>query len=98
MGIGSRDSDFRVMQQLVDLVKHFGAEGTFVHAGVNSVSISTTLSSIATSITTTRNDLLSERNENVVKTEKAYTMKKRSDKTWDVQQETNCVQDISMTL
>jgi hypothetical protein len=48
MGIGSRDTDFRVMQQLADLVKHFGAEGTFVHAGLNPVSISTTFSSIAT--------------------------------------------------
>jgi hypothetical protein len=43
-------------------------------------------------MTTTRNDLLSKRNENVVKTEKAYTMKKKSDRTWQVRRETNCIQ------
>lgn len=91
MGIGSSGSDFTEMQNLTNIVRSCDAEGTFVHAGLNPASISTTLSSMATTLTTTRNDLLSKRDHNTPKTEKAYTMRKKSDEKLQVRRETSNV-------
>lgn len=77
MGIGSSGSDFEQMELLANIVEYHGAEGTFVHAGLNPASISTSLCSMATSLTTTRIDLLSKKDEKATKMEKVYTMKKK---------------------
>lgn len=86
MGIGAAGSDFTEMKELTDLVTSYGANGTFVHAGLNPTCISTTFSSIATSMTTTRNDLLSKVDKKATKTEKLYTMKKKSRERGQVQE------------
>eukprot|EP00804_Cyclotella_cryptica_P009618 CCRYP_006297-RA/>CCRYP_006297-RA protein AED:0.02 eAED:0.02 QI:639/1/1/1/1/1/3/1106/413 len=57
MGIGSSGSDFEQMELLAKVTELHGGEGTFVHAGLNPASISSCLSLMATSMTTTRNDL-----------------------------------------
>ena len=88
MGIGSSGSDFIEMEQLANNVTQNGRDntaGTFIHAGLNPASISTCLSSVATSMTTTRNDLLSAAERNTPKTEKIYTMRNKNDKKCQVQ-------------
>eukprot|EP00956_Cyclotella_meneghiniana_P023862 scaffold47138_cov38-Cyclotella_meneghiniana.AAC.2 len=87
MGIGSFGSDFTEIQNLTNVVQSCEAEETVVHAGLNPASISTTPTSMATTMTTTRNDLLSNRDHNTPKTEKAYTMRKKSDEKLPVQRE-----------
>ena len=91
MGIGASDSDFSEMKLLVDIAKLSGAEGSFVHAGLNPACISTTFTSMATSITTTRNDLLSKRDQKGPKTEKSYTMREKKDGKMQVRRELNGV-------
>ena len=76
MGIGASGSDFEQLRLLVETAEDNGAEGQFTHAGLNPTSLSTTLSSVAMAMTTTRNDLLSK-NDRVKKTEKSYTMRKK---------------------
>ncbi|KAL7539511.1 hypothetical protein ACHAXR_009359, partial [Thalassiosira sp. AJA248-18] len=71
MGIGASGSDFEQLELLVDTAEECGAEGTFNHAGLNPASLSTSLSSMAMSMTTTRNDLLSTKDgKHAKKTEK----------------------------
>lgn len=77
MGIGASGSDFDELKLLVNIAEANGSEGQFNHAGLNPASLSTSLSSVATSMTTTRNDLLSTR-EKAPKTEKSYTMRKKN--------------------
>ncbi|KAL7544470.1 hypothetical protein ACHAWF_007852 [Thalassiosira exigua] len=79
MGIGASGSDFQQLELLVKTAEEWGAEGQFIHAGLNPASLSTSLSSMATSMTTTRNDLLSKKDGRREKTEKQYTMKKKSE-------------------
>lgn len=57
--------------------KEHGAEGQFNHAGLNPATLSTTFSNMATSMTTTRNDLCSMTGENLTKTEKNYSMRRK---------------------
>jgi hypothetical protein len=76
VGIGASGSDFLEMKALTDTVSCLGANGSFVHAGLNPISISSTLSSVATSMTTLRNDLLTN-TQSATKIEKVYTMKKK---------------------
>lgn len=77
MGIGASGSDFDQLELLVETAKQYGAEGHFNHAGLNPAALSTTLSSMATSMTTTRHDLLSTKDGKQAKTEKMYTMRQR---------------------
>jgi hypothetical protein len=77
MGIGASGSEFEQMESLANTAKCHGAEGSFVHAGLNPTSISTSLSTIATSMTATRNDLLSKKDSKITKKEKTYTMRKK---------------------
>jgi hypothetical protein len=82
MGIGSLSADFTAMQELADTITYHGAEGmegSFVHAGLNPTSLSTTFTSIATTMTTTRNDLLTKKEGKTPKTTKTYTMRRKSD-------------------
>ncbi len=75
MGIGAVGSDFEQLKVLVDAAKEHGAEGQFNHAGLNPTQLSTTFHSMATSMTTTRTELLSTKPKRA-KTEKRYTMRK----------------------
>jgi hypothetical protein len=77
MGVGLSVSDFEHLRVLVDTAKGHGAEGDYNHAGLNLATLSTTFSSIATSMTTTRNDLRSTTGERVSKTEKHYIMRQK---------------------
>ena len=92
MGIGACGSDFEQLQILVEKAKEQGAEGQFIHAGLNPANLSTTFSSIATSMTTTRNEL-SMTGEIVKKTEKNYLMrqKKQDDVHFATRKETKSV-------
>jgi hypothetical protein len=86
MGIGaSSGSDFEQLRSLVNTAKHFGAEGQFIHAGLDPASLSSSFNSVATSMTTTRNELCSERGIKEPKAEKTYTMRqKRSERVNEV--------------
>jgi hypothetical protein len=77
MGIGATGSDFEQLQMLVDVAKAHGAEGQFNHAGLNTATLSNNFSSIATSMTTIRNDLRSTTGQQVTKTEKSYSMRQK---------------------
>ena len=77
MGIGASGQDFEQLELLVNTAEENGAEGQFNHAGLNPAALSTSLSSIAISMTTTRNDLLSTKDGKETKTEKSYTMRKK---------------------
>lgn len=77
MGVGASGADFEQLQYLVERAIECGAEGQFNHAGLNPANLSTTFSSIATSMTTTRNDLCSMTGARMSKTEKRYIMKKK---------------------
>ena len=77
MGVGASGSDFEQLQLLVDTAIECGAEGQFNHAGLNPATLSATFSSIATSMTTTRNDVYSTTGAKVNKTEKRYVMKQK---------------------
>jgi len=80
MGIGSLGSDFYQLSLLVDTAEEYGAKGQFNHAGLNAASLSTAFSSVATSMTTTRNELSSAKDvkQQQPKTEKSYVMKQKS--------------------
>jgi hypothetical protein len=54
MGLGVA-SDFEQLKLLVNTAILYGAQGQFNYAGLNPASISSTLSSIATSMTTSWN-------------------------------------------
>lgn len=77
MGVGLGVFSFDHMQALVNKAKEYGAEADFNHAGLNLATLSSTFSSIATSMTTTRNDLRSTTGERVNKTEKRYMMRQK---------------------
>ncbi len=78
MGVGLSVYDFDHLRVLVNTAKEHGAEGDYNHAGLNLATLSTTFSSIATSMTTTRNDLRSTTGERVSKTEKHYIMRQKA--------------------
>ncbi len=78
MGIGASGSDFEQLQLLVDAAKEYGAGGQFNHAGLNPASLSTSFNSIATSMTTTRNELCSTKDVKQTKTERMYTMRQKN--------------------
>eukprot|EP00984_Skeletonema_dohrnii_P012994 scaffold5340_cov85-Skeletonema_dohrnii-CCMP3373.AAC.2 len=75
MGIGAMGSDFEQLKYLVDAATEHGAEGQFNHAGLSPAELSTTFHTMATSMTTTRTELLSNKTKRT-KTEKRYTMRK----------------------
>lgn len=78
MGIGSLGSDFDQLSMLVDTADEYGAKGQFNHAGLNAASLSIAFSSVATSMTTTRNELSSAKDkQQQPKTEKSYVMKQK---------------------
>lgn len=52
MGIGESGSDFTELQLLADTISFHGGDGSFVHAGLIPASISSTLTTAATSMTT----------------------------------------------
>ncbi len=79
MGLGVA-SDFEQLKLLVNTAKLYGAQGQFNHAGLNPAALSSTLSSIATSMTTTRNEFCSVTGMKVNKTEKNFVMKQKDDK------------------
>ena len=93
MGIGACGSDFEQLKMLVDKAIEHGSEGQFNHAGLNPANLSTTFSSIATSMTTKRNDLCSITGEKLNKTEKSYQMrqKKQVNVEYAMQKETSLV-------
>ncbi|KAL3760866.1 hypothetical protein ACHAWU_009467, partial [Discostella pseudostelligera] len=64
----------------ITTAKLYGAQGQFNHAGLNPTSMSSTLSSIATSMTTTRNELCSVTGEKLNKMEKNFVMKQKDNK------------------
>lgn len=76
MGIGAMGSDFEQLRYLVDAATEHGAEGQFNHAGLSPAELSTTFHSMATSMTTTRTELLSTNKTKLPKTEKRYNMRK----------------------
>ncbi|KAL3766417.1 hypothetical protein ACHAW5_008654 [Stephanodiscus triporus] len=78
MGIGASGSDFEQLQLLVDTAKENGAEGQFNHAGLSPASLSASFSSVATSMTTTRDGLFSTKDVKQTKTEKSYTMRQKN--------------------
>mmetsp|Transcript_34287 Transcript_34287/g.70213 ORF Transcript_34287/g.70213 Transcript_34287/m.70213 type:complete len:630 (-) Transcript_34287:195-2084(-) len=75
MGIGAMGSDFEQLKYLVDAATEHGAEGQFNHAGLSPAELSTTFHTMATTMTTTRTELLSNKTKRT-KTEKRYTMRK----------------------
>lgn len=75
MGIGPIGSDFQQLKSLVDTAKDQGSDGQFIHAGLSSAAISTTLSTMAASMTTTRTELLSTKPKRP-RTEKRFNMRK----------------------
>lgn len=75
MGIGASGSDFDQLKNLVDTAKQHGAEGQFNHAGLSPAELSTTFHTMATTMTTTRTGMLSNKTKRP-KTEKRYTMRK----------------------
>ncbi|KAL3816002.1 hypothetical protein ACHAXA_010662 [Cyclostephanos tholiformis] len=77
MGVGAPNADFDQLRLLADAAKEYGAQGLFNHAGLNPASLSTSFSSLATSMTSTRADLYSTINEKQTKTEKCYQMKQK---------------------
>jgi len=80
MGIGARGAEFDHLQTLTGAADDFGSQGQFTHAGLSSASLSTAFSSIATSVTTTRTELLTAKDGGKEKTKKQYTLvRKRSD-------------------
>jgi hypothetical protein len=74
MGIGPVGSDFEQLQCLVDVAVQQGSEGQFNHAGLSPAELSTSFSTMATSMTTTRTELLSTKPR--AKTEKSFNMRK----------------------
>ena len=77
MGIGAVGSDFDQLRSLADIAERHGAQGRFIHAGLNPASLSASFSTLATSMTSTRNDLRSVVDGEQSKTEKNYTMKRK---------------------
>lgn len=77
MGIGAVGSDFDQLRSLADNAEENGAQGRFTHAGLNPASLSTSFSTLASSMTSTRIDLRSVVDEEQSKTEKNYTMKRK---------------------
>jgi hypothetical protein len=77
MGIGASDADFDQLRLLADTAERYGAQGRFNHAGLNPASLSTSFSSLATSMTATRNDLCSTIDWKQRKIEKCYQMKQK---------------------
>lgn len=75
MGIGASGADFEQLQYLVDAATEHGAEGQFNHAGLSPAELSTTFHTMATTMTTTRTELLSTKPK-PKKTEKRYNMRK----------------------
>jgi hypothetical protein len=75
MGIGPVGSDFQQLKSLVDAAKEQGSEGQFIHAGLSSAELSTTFSTMATSMSTTRTELLSTKPKRP-RTEKRFNMRK----------------------
>jgi hypothetical protein len=90
MGLGVA-SDFEQLKRMVDTAKLFGAQGQFNHAGLNPASMSSTLSSIATSMTTTRNELCSITGMKLNKTEKNFIMKQKDNKNCDYRIESRSI-------
>ena len=76
MGIGALGSEFKELNELVVTAKEHGAtDSNFIHAGLSTASMGEGLSSMATSMTTTRTALLTVSNAKP-KTEKSYTLSK----------------------
>eukprot|EP00978_Attheya_sp_CCMP212_P001915 scaffold3990_cov54-Attheya_sp.AAC.3 len=93
MGLGAAGSDFHSLSELVANVKAHGAEGTFNHAGLSSTELSSLFSSISSTMTTTRTQLLESNTFSSDKTEKSVTMRKNDTplKKWPFQRYTVCV-------
>ncbi|KAL7533246.1 hypothetical protein ACHAWF_004422 [Thalassiosira exigua] len=91
MGIGASGSDFYQLQLLANTAQLWGAKGQFIHAGLNPASLSVSLSSMATSLTTSRNDLLSKRDMECEQIEKQFTMKRKANDVAACRTETDCV-------
>ena len=77
MGIGASNADFDQLRLLADTAERYGAQGRFNHTGLNPASLSTSFSSLATSMTATRDDLCSIIDRKPSKTEKCYQMKQK---------------------
>lgn len=75
MGIGPVGADFQQLKSLVDAAKNQGSDGQFNHAGLSSAELSITFSTMATSMTTTRTELLSTKPKRP-RTEKRFNMRK----------------------
>ena len=99
MGIGSLGSDFYQLSLLVDTAEEYGAKGQFNHAGLNAASLSTAFSSVATSMTTTRNELSSAIEKQQPMMEKSYVMKqKRSESINEIQPLLRHIKSVSRYL
>lgn len=86
MGLGVA-SAFEQLKLLVNTAKLYGAQGQFNHAGLNPAALSSTLCSIATSMTTTQNELCSMTGMKVNKTEK----KQKDNKNYPYQIESDLI-------
>mmetsp|Transcript_24435 Transcript_24435/g.52819 ORF Transcript_24435/g.52819 Transcript_24435/m.52819 type:complete len:814 (-) Transcript_24435:132-2573(-) len=79
MGIGAPETEFEVLQSMVDTVKVNGGSGQFVHAGTSTVKLSQTFSQISSTMTSNRTTLLGEENIPTVnkgpKVQKDFTMR-----------------------
>jgi len=59
VGLGASSSDFSTLADMISYVKSFGAEGTFEYAQLSTAKLSQAFSSMASSMTATRTEMLS---------------------------------------
>jgi len=78
MGIGPTGSEFDSMSDLIQTARVFGAnkDSQFTHAGLSSARISDAFSSLATSATSTRTELLTK-SDDVERPDKNFTMREK---------------------
>ena len=85
MGIGPAGSEFDSMNDLVQTARVWGAnkDSQFTHAGLSSAKISDAFSSLATSATSTRTELLTK-SDDIDRPDKDFTMRGRNSEsnTW----------------
>eukprot|EP00934_Nitzschia_sp_Nitz4_P006308 Nitzschia sp. Nitz4//scaffold16_size188269//169077//171090//NITZ4_001817-RA/size188269-snap-gene-0.151-mRNA-1//-1//CDS//3329538595//6298//frame0 len=63
MGLGASGQDFYALSSMVDLAKSHGANGEFIHAGLSAGNLAEGFSSISSTLTTVRTELVGQEEE-----------------------------------